>query len=64
MAYWYPQVWSRFQALKDEVRDKFPSRCDWGCGWKQKMPGKRADEAMICVECGTRDMFEEQPPHA
>jgi phosphoadenosine phosphosulfate reductase len=59
--YWYPGIWTRFEALKAAVKDKFPKRCDWGCGWKNKVKPKGRDEAMICVECAPRDLFEEQP---
>jgi phosphoadenosine phosphosulfate reductase len=61
VAHWYPAVWARFQALAEAVKDKFPTRASWGCGWKNKMKPKRPDEAMVCAECAPRDLFEEQP---
>lgn len=60
--YWYPGIWKRFEALKDAIKDKFPKRCDWGCGWKNKAKSKGKDEAMVCVECAPRDLFEEPQP--
>ena len=57
--FWYPTVWARFQALGEQIKDKHPTRCNWGCGWKNKMTAKRPDEAMVCAECGPRDLFEE-----
>lgn len=59
--YWYPGIWKRFTDLKEAVKDKFPTRCDWGCGWKNKAKPKKGAEALICVECAPRDLFEEQP---
>lgn len=55
----YPEVWQRFQALGEAIKDKHPTRCTWGCGWKNKMKPKAAGEAMVCVECGPRDLFED-----
>lgn len=62
VAYWYPTIWQRFQALSEAIKDKFPTRSQWGCGWKNKVKPKRADEAMVCNECGPRDLFEELQP--
>lgn len=59
--FWYPGIWKRFEALKEAVKSKFPKRCDWGCGWKNKAKPKSRDEAMVCVECAPRDLFEAQP---
>lgn len=59
--YWYPGIWQRFEGLKEAIKDKHPTRCDWGCGWKQKAKPKGKDEAMVCVECVPRDLFEEAP---
>lgn len=61
VAFHYPTVWERLQRLADEIKDKFPTRAQWGCGWKNKVKPKRPDEAMVCVECGPRDLFEEVP---
>ena len=55
----YPEVWKRFQALGEAIKDKHPTRCTWGCGWKNKAKPKGKDEAMVCVECAPRDLFEE-----
>lgn len=59
VAFHYPEVWKRFQALGDAIKDKHPTRCTWGCGWKNKAKPKGKDEAMVCVECAPRDLFEE-----
>jgi 3'-phosphoadenosine 5'-phosphosulfate sulfotransferase (PAPS reductase)/FAD synthetase len=62
--FWYPAMWQRFEALKEAVREKHPTRCDWGCGWKQKAKPKTKDESMVCVECAPRDLFEALPEAA
>ena len=59
--YWYPGIWKRFEDLKEQIKDKFPKRCDWGWGWRQKAKPKDRDEAMVCVECAPRDLFDEVP---
>lgn len=49
--YWYPAIWKRFEDLGTAIKEKFPTRCEWGCGWKNKRKPQTLGEQMICVEC-------------
>jgi 3'-phosphoadenosine 5'-phosphosulfate sulfotransferase (PAPS reductase)/FAD synthetase len=57
----YPEVAGRLKALGEAVKEKHPTRCQWGWGAKMPMKPKTSSEALVCVECAPRDLFEEVP---
>lgn len=52
----YPEIGARFAALKEQLKDRCPKRCEWGWGCKTPMKEPKRDEAMVCVECAPRDV--------
>lgn len=51
----YPEVGAYLKDLGEQIKDKFPKRCEWGWAWKQPIKEKRNGELFGCVECGPRD---------
>lgn len=52
----YPEIGARLNALGAEIKVAHPKRCEWGWGCKQPIKKKPKNEAMICAECGPRDL--------
>lgn len=49
----YPEIGKRFCGLQDEIKDKFPKRCQWGWAGRLHLPVcKPANVSAVCVECG------------
>ena len=48
----YPEIGKYLDDLGASIKEKHPSRCQWGWAWKKPQVAKRGGEAMVCVECG------------
>ena len=52
----YPEIAARFDRLSEEIKDKHPTRCTWGWGWKKPVKQQPPNQAMICFDCAPRDI--------